>query len=705
MNKVVTLKQQKKRLFFGTSNRYKLIPLFFLGLSFVNISTSVADEIAKTVTLRYPWAAGPTYSFNSFEEAKDALDIVAPLAIPYPIPSSSGPWHVAKYYDVVVGYAYTGISSLYSNQYVYSGVSLEETVANTISLTHRACVDYPHNNGQINSIEFTSGYRVLTHDYTIKVGLSQTGICDGTTYRYRSGTHLDRIAAKYLRYTIYNNCPSDYRINSDTTDCIGFSAQEGFQDQICDDNEANPCSPATGNKVQTFVDYHSPRTQGIKFQRLYLSQNNNSNQFTPGWVHNYQSVMNAVMPSHPVLNTAGVNESGLQQSSHHPTLEKACLDGWLEIKEKAYRGLLTSAEAEYAGGGICHIKQNDKIVASLTLHASESVSPETAPVIPIHRITRNDGRQYFFQLESSGEWKDGQHPEASLVAQGNQWLFTDAGDNQELYDEQGRLIQTKNRQGHTTFLQYNLTTTEGGDDKPETLDKVTDAFNRSLTFNYDSLSEQLVSVNTPDGLIQYSYDDLKNLSQVIYPDGKTETYHYEKTAFPHHLTGLTDENSNRFATWDYDDQGRAILSEHAGQADKVTFAYNSDGTTTVTGALGDSRTYHFDLIQGGLKVKKITGDRCQTCGNGHMKERTYDDNGYLSSYTDWNGNLTTYTRDATGLELSRTEASGTPQARTITTDWHADFRLPIKITQSGKVTEYTYDAIGYLLSQTTRNAQ
>jgi hypothetical protein len=28
-------------------------------------------------------------------------------------------------------------------------------------------------------------------------------------------------------------------------------------------------------------------------------------------------------------------------------------------------------------------------------------------------------------------------------------------------------------------------------------------------------------------------------------------YHYEDQRFPHHLTGLTDENGGRFATWAY----------------------------------------------------------------------------------------------------------------------------------------------------------
>jgi YD repeat-containing protein len=75
----------------------------------------------------------------------------------------------------------------------------------------------------------------------------------------------------------------------------------------------------------------------------------------------------------------------------------------------------------------------------------------------------------------------------------------------------------------------------------------------------------------------------------------------------------------------------------------------------------------------------------------------------MTSKTDWQGNVTSYTRDSRGLELSRTEANGTPEARTITTEWHSNYRLPVKITEPGKITEYTYDAQGRQLSRTVRN--
>ncbi len=67
--------------------------------------------------------------------------------------------------------------------------------------------------------------------------------------------------------------------------------------------------------------------------------------------------------------------------------------------------------------------------------------------------------------------------------------------------------------------------------------------------------------------------------------------------------------------------------------------------------------------------------------------------------TDFDGNVTTYIHNAQGEETSRTEASGTPLARTITTTWSTTFHLPTKIVEPNRTTTFTYDANGNLLSK------
>ncbi|MCP4127869.1 MAG: RHS repeat protein, partial [Gammaproteobacteria bacterium] len=132
-----------------------------------------------------------------------------------------------------------------------------------------------------------------------------------------------------------------------------------------------------------------------------------------------------------------------------------------------------------------------------------------------------------------------------------------------------------------------------------------------------------------------------------------------------------------------------------------TLTYNADDTTTVTNPLGKQTTYHFTVIHGVKKVTQVEGHPTASC-EGAYKAYTYDTNGFLTSKTDWNGNVTRYTRDTRGLALTKTEAAGTPQERTTTTEWHSDYRLPLVITQPGKTTEYTYDAQGRQLTRTER---
>ncbi|WP_187359856.1 RHS repeat protein [Chitinolyticbacter meiyuanensis] len=78
----------------------------------------------------------------------------------------------------------------------------------------------------------------------------------------------------------------------------------------------------------------------------------------------------------------------------------------------------------------------------------------------------------------------------------------------------------------------------------------------------------------------------------------------------------------------------------------------------------------------------------------------YDANGNIKTRTDFNGATTSYVYDLSrNLETSRTEAVGTPQARTISTTWHPTFRLPATITEPGRVTTFTYDNTKGLLTQ------
>lgn len=236
--------------------------------------------------------------------------------------------------------------------------------------------------------------------------------------------------------------------------------------------------------------------------------------------------------------------------------------------------------------------------------------------------------------------------------------------------------------------------------------------------------------NPANGLYVYAYDTDGNLNTVTYPDGKTRTYLYNEQAHTQNtpqlraLTGIIDENNNRFATFGYNAAGLAISTEHAGGVERVTVNYGTPPRieqssytdpltnityvtifyvpptgTTVTDAFGATRGYDFQSVQGVIKHTGLT-QPCASCG-GDASNTAYDANGNIASQTDFNGNLTTYTYDLTrNLETRRTEAAGTPLARTTTTAWHPTFRLPTQITEPNRVTTFTYDAQGNVTQKT-----
>ena len=342
--------------------------------------------------------------------------------------------------------------------------------------------------------------------------------------------------------------------------------------------------------------------------------------------------------------------------------------------------------------------------------------PDTT--IPTVVVYRGNGDRNYFILDNN-QWITDEDINAKLVELQDVdlttigWQYIDQNDVVETYDAIGKLLSIESRNGDRLDFSYDITVANGGDSNSKTLDKVTDNKGRYIALSYDALARITVMTDPNSNTYAYSYDELGNLASVTYPDttdsddsdNQTRRYLYEDTNFPHALTGITDENGVRYATWSYDEEGRAISSEHANGVDKTTLTYNADGTTTVTNPLGKQTTYHFTTIHGVKKVTQVEGHPTASC-EGANKSYSYDANGNIASKTDWNGITTNYTYDMDrNLELTRIEAVGTPQERTITTEWHADFRLPTKITEPGKVTEYTYDAKGRQLSSKVSSVQ
>lgn len=340
-------------------------------------------------------------------------------------------------------------------------------------------------------------------------------------------------------------------------------------------------------------------------------------------------------------------------------------------------------------------------------------------------VFREDGTTLKFTL-SAGNWVS-TSPTTRLVRVGasSTWLFTDEDGRVDTFvieartsGPRGRLTGATWRNGYTQTLAYEAGTGN--------LLTVTDSYGRVLSFtwsraNWNGASgtgARVAQVAAPGGVVlSYTYDllvvDGFQIGETQRMTGftrkaadnsqaETQSYLYEQDAdldLRYALTGIVDERGNRFATYVYDTQSRVTSEQHAGGANATTIAYNDvDGSRTVTNALGQAEIHRFTVRSGRPMLDRVDRQASASVPAASLLQ-TYSGD-YVNTRTDRNGRLTSFIRNAIGQETSRTEASGTPQARTITTAWDATLRLPTLITEPGRQTSFVYDTAGRLLSRT-----
>jgi YD repeat-containing protein len=443
----------------------------------------------------------------------------------------------------------------------------------------------------------------------------------------------------------------------------------------------NPIDAASGKKHQHETDINSLGQGQIEFLRIY------SKSLSP-WRHNYQRSLVAIDSSQTTIQLKLSADYGTNKAN-------ACSSGWTELQDRnAGLRVLNSTSVLSADGEVCDIKKNGKVVKRLPL-VSDKYYKKITLIPGLVRLERPDG-SILVMYQKGNIWRALGSDTGFVERQSDSfavWRFTTSTGTLEDYNADGKLLSITTSNGMRQELFYDIAS--------GLLSSVKDSTGRELLFAYTG--NQINSV-TVDGnkTTSYTYNALGLITQVTRPDNTTRIYHYEDTRFPTSLTGITDERSARYATWTYDAQGRAISSEHAGGAEKTLLAFNTDGSTTVTNALNKQTIYRFDDIAGARRVTKVEGQPTANC-IGANQDYTYTPEGWIASKTDWKGIKTTFTYNTAGQEISRTEAFGTPEARTTTTEWHPTLFVKTKITEPEKETVYSYDANGRLLNQSTQS--
>lgn len=596
---------------------------------------------------------------------------------------------------------------------------------NTSSNVRR--VDYFAVNSSTNSCVYSGNYRVywsaLCPAYSVFNG---NGYCV-----CQSGTRFFEDVAKCVPVVKLPGLPGDPGNNGDQCE-----SEPQRKQPSC----GNPINPATGNKVQRETDYVSQSAGGLRLSRTYNSSPYNIDaavvrSFGARWTQSFDAVLKQEAPQ----------PSGMQ--------------------------------------GTCWRREDTKYIWCETPPV-----PELSAIPDAVSIVRGDGKKYLFN-RSGNVWiaKGDVNDRITAIFNGDNtavvgWTYVSAnGDSIERFDADGRLISIAERSGIVKKFTYSngvVNDSSAGRlpaDAPicsrahpgavlsmGRLLCVTDHGGYQLQFEYDAQGRIVKLIDPDNQETTYAYDGVSagcstfsatnracaagNLTQVTYPNGKGRTYYYNEAAqinngvactnaivvgdgFGHlhnSLTGIVDENDNRYASWTYDCQGRATSSEHAGGIEKVVIAYgsiSSTGTTatTVTHHVGDSanpqattRSYNYQQVLGITKNTGIT-QPCVECGS--VASRSYDANGNVSSATDWNNNKTCYGYNLTrNLETARvkgltasadcaaslTAAMLTAPAHKITTQWHPTYRLPASIAEPKRVTMNTYDAQGNLLKKTVQ---
>lgn len=328
----------------------------------------------------------------------------------------------------------------------------------------------------------------------------------------------------------------------------------------------------------------------------------------------------------------------------------------------------------------------------------------------------------------------------TIIAGGYRY-FDAAANLIETYNSVGQITSAADKNGNTLTFTYSA---GAGTAAPAAgyLVNVADNVGRFISFTYtlpaggNATSDGLIStVAAPGGnVIAATYDAANNLTTLTWPDSKSRSFLYENPALPWALTGKTDENGVRQATWAYDSAGRAISSDSALGTNHYGVTYDTPPQAVIieTYVVGNNLNYpdtiyrdHTWQIPIGLQLTNANGTTAaanvampngypvlagisQAAGSGCSASNsasTFDAKGNLLSQDDFQGVRSCSAYDASNRETVRVDgldntvactavtsvgATLPSGARKISTAWHADWRLPTQISQPLRKTSTVY---------------
>ncbi len=195
--------------------------------------------------------------------------------------------------------------------------------------------------------------------------------------------------------------------------------------------------------------------------------------------------------------------------------------------------------------------------------------------------------------------------------------------------------------------------------------QTTDQDNWTTTYEYDTTGEYLLSITTPEGTTSYTYET-------------------NSTSGNQHAIKSVRFSDNTGLFYEYDNQGRLVKQSLDGNAEPLTYSYDSSGGVTITDASNavSKLLYNDRGTLGRIEdpLKRIT-------------QYQYDSNGNLTKLTAADNTVSTFNYDNQGNIISSVNSLGQQIKYTYETNFN---QLASVRDQRGNPLNYSYDSQGNL---------
>ncbi len=292
---------------------------------------------------------------------------------------------------------------------------------------------------------------------------------------------------------------------------------------------------------------------------------------------------------------------------------------------------------------------------------------------------------------------------ASLTITNGQYRLKEVSGLVSLFGTDGKLSYVEDTNANRITLEYtnnNLTKLVHTNGDSLTLaynaqgriSQITDSTAQVTSYSYDAAGENLLSVTSPEGTINYTYDT-----------GNIAAKKYSL------LSVKSDLGYER--TFEYDNQGRLTKEFSNEQTQSLTYSYDSTGGVTITDSTGASQTILLDDRGNGGQIRGVNNQNLifnydadgnligATLPNGSKTGYAYDTNGNLTQQTNLLNQNVKFTYDAAFNQLTGFKD---PKGNGVNYTYDTKGNLTKITYPDGSSEQFSVDALGNITSAVNR---